>query len=152
MKPISRRKFIEVSSIAGAGTLLLGSSPFKTIFTRARGFDILIKNGTVIDGTGKKEFIADVGIKDGRIVHIGKINDAEALQVINAEGLKISPGFIDIHSHTDADLIINPKAESKIRQGVTTEITGQDGFSWGPLGGPEIELTRKIFMTSMVKN
>lgn len=145
MKPISRRKFIEVSSIAGAGTLLLGSSPFKTIFTRARGFDILIKNGTVIDGTGKKEFIADVGIKDGRIVHIGKINDAEALQVINAEGLKISPGFIDIHSHTDADLIINPKAESKIRQGVTTEITGQDGFSWGPLGGPEIELTRKNF-------
>lgn len=145
MKPISRRKFIEVSSIVGAGTLLLGSSPLKTIFTKSRGFDILIKNGSIIDGTGRKEFFADIGIKDGKIILIGKINDFDANQIIDAKGLKVSPGFIDIHSHTDADLIINPKAESKIRQGVTTEITGQDGFSWGPLGGPEIELTRKNF-------
>lgn len=145
MKPISRRKFIEASSIIGAATLLLGSSSFKTIFTKSRGFDILIKNGSIIDGIGKKEFLADIGIKDGKIILIGRINDAEANQIIDAKGLKVSPGFIDIHSHTDADLIINPKAESKIRQGVTTEITGQDGFSWGPLGGPEIELTRKNF-------
>jgi len=87
-----------------------------------------------------------VGIKDGRIVLIGKATDVSAKTVIDAKGLKVVPGFIDIHSHTDADLIINPRAESKIRQGVTTEITGQDGFSWGPLGGPEIELTRKNFL------
>jgi N-acyl-D-amino-acid deacylase len=145
MKQISRRKFLEVSSIVGAGSIVLGSSSLQTIFARVRGFDILIKNGHIIDGSGKKEFLADLGIKDGKILAIGKLNESDALQIIDAKGLKVVPGFIDIHSHTDSDLILNPKAESKIRQGVTTEITGQDGFSWGPLGGPELELTLKNF-------
>lgn len=145
MKKISRRKFIEASSVTTAGIFLMGYSSFPTIKIRERSLDILIKNGAVIDGTGKKEFISDVGIKDGKIVLIGKHKDINAKTIIDAKGLKVVPGFIDIHSHTDADLIINPRAESKIRQGVTTEITGQDGFSWGPLGGPEIELTRKNF-------
>jgi N-acyl-D-amino-acid deacylase len=73
------------------------------------------------------------------------LNSVEAENVIDAKGLKVVPGFIDIHSHTDSDLIINPKAESKIRQGITTEITGQDGFSWGPLGGSELERTLSNF-------
>jgi N-acyl-D-amino-acid deacylase len=145
MKKISRRKFIEASSITTAGIFLMGYSYFPTIQIRERSLDILIKNGAVIDGTGKKEFISDVGIKDGKIVFVGKLKDINAKTIIDAKSLKVVPGFIDIHSHTDADLIINPRAESKIRQGVTTEITGQDGFSWGPLGGPEIELTRKNF-------
>lgn len=144
MKKISRRKFIESSAIISGGLILSSSSFLSSISIKDRRLDILIKNGSVIDGTGKKEFIADVGIKDGKIVLIGKIN-ADAVQIIDAKGLKVVPGFIDIHSHTDADLIINPRAESKIRQGVTTEITGQDGFSWGPLGGPEFDLTRKNF-------
>lgn len=146
MKKFSRRKFIEASSITTAGILLMGNSTFRTFQIKEHSFDILIKNGSIIDGTGNKEFIADVGIKDGKIVQIGKLKDINAKTVIDAKGLKVAPGFIDIHSHTDADLIINPRAESKIRQGVTTEITGQDGFSWGPLGGPEIELTRKNFL------
>ena len=146
MKKISRREFIQAGSVTTAGLLLMGYSVFPKIQLNDRSLDILIKNGSVIDGTGKKEFIADVGIKDGRIVLIGKATDVSAKTVIDAKGLKVVPGFIDIHSHTDADLIINPRAESKIRQGVTTEITGQDGFSWGPLGGPEIELTRKNFL------
>jgi len=146
MKKISRREFIQTGSVTTAGLLLMGYSVFPKIQLNDRSLDILIKNGSVIDGTGKKEFIADVGIKDGRIVLIGKATDVSAKTVIDAKGLKVVPGFIDIHSHTDADLIINPRAESKIRQGVTTEITGQDGFSWGPLGGPEIELTRKNFL------
>lgn len=145
MKKITRRKFIEASSLTTAGLLLMSYSAFPRIHLSDRSFDIIIKNGSVIDGTGKKEFVADLGIKDGMIVLIGNIKLADAKIVINAEGLKVAPGFIDIHSHTDVDLIINPKAESKIRQGVTTEITGQDGFSWGPLGGPELELTRKNF-------
>lgn len=144
MKKISRRKFIESSAIISGGLILSSSSLLSSISIKDRRLDILIKNGSVIDGTGKKEFIADIGIKDGKIVLIGKIND-DAIQIIDAKGLKVVPGFIDIHSHTDADLIINPRAESKIRQGVTTEITGQDGFSWGPLGGPELDLTRKTF-------
>lgn len=146
MKKISRREFIQAGSVTTAGLLLMGYSVFPKIQLNDRSLDILIKNGSVIDGTGKKEFIADVGIKDGKIVLIGKIKEVGAKTVIDAKGLKVVPGFIDIHSHTDADLIINPRAESKIRQGVTTEITGQDGFSWGPLGGPEIELTRKNFL------
>ena len=146
MKKISRREFIQTGSVTTAGLLLMGYSVFPKIQLNDRTLDILIKNGSVIDGTGKKEFVADVGIKDGKIVLIGKINEVNAKMVIDAKGLKVVPGFIDIHSHTDADLIINPRAESKIRQGVTTEITGQDGFSWGPLGGPEIELTRKNFL------
>jgi N-acyl-D-amino-acid deacylase len=146
MKKISRREFIQTGSVTTAGLLLMGYSVFPKIQLNDRSLDILIKNGSVIDGTGKKEFIADLGIKDGRIVLIGKAKDVSAKTVIDAKGLKVVPGFIDIHSHTDADLIINPRAESKIRQGVTTEITGQDGFSWGPLGGPEIELTRKNFL------
>jgi N-acyl-D-amino-acid deacylase len=110
-----------------------------------KGFDILIRNGGLIDGTGKKEFISDLGIIGGRIAAIGNLSLADTDLIIDAKGLKVVPGFIDIHSHTDSDLIINPKAESKIRQGVTTEITGQDGFSWGPLGGPELDITLKNF-------
>ncbi len=145
MKKITRRDFVKTTSLAGGALLLFTKSVFPSITTRERGFDILIINGSIIDGTGNREFIGDIGIKDGRIVLIGKVKEQNALHVIDASGLKVSPGFIDIHSHTDADLIINPKAESKIRQGVTTEITGQDGFSWGPLGGPEIQITRKNF-------
>ncbi|MBM4176528.1 MAG: D-aminoacylase [Ignavibacteria bacterium] len=145
MKQISRREFLTATSLFGAGALVFGSESYKNIFARTRGFDLIIKNGFVIDGSGKREFLADIGIKDGKILAISKLNETDALQIIDVKGLKVVPGFIDIHSHTDSDLIINPKAESKIRQGVTTEITGQDGFSWGPIGGPELDLTLKNF-------
>lgn len=145
MQNVSRRKFIRSSTLIGASFVLLGDSSTSRIILNMRGFDLLIKNGHVIDGSGKKEFLADVGIKEGKIVEIGKLNSADAQNVIDAKGLKVAPGFIDIHSHTDTDLILNPKAESKIRQGVTTEVTGQDGFSWGPIGGPNLESTLKNF-------
>ncbi len=143
MKLIKRRKFIQSSSILGLSALII--HPLSRFSIHPHGFDILIRNGSIIDGTGKKEFIADVGIKEGLVTSVGNFPDAEAGIVINAKGLKVVPGFIDIHSHTDTDLIINPKAESKIRQGVTTEVTGQDGFSLGPLGGPELEMTLNNF-------
>jgi N-acyl-D-amino-acid deacylase len=145
MKRINRRKFIQSSSLLSASGLLFGVSSAQHIFLRSKGFDILIKNGLVIDGTGRSEFKSDIGIKEGKINVIGNLTDAEADLIIDANGLKVAPGFIDIHSHTDTDLILNPKAESKIRQGVTTEVTGQDGFSWGPLGGPELEITLNNF-------
>lgn len=145
MKNISRRKFIYGSSLLGASMALFKDVEAGRIFLGSRGFDIVIGGGHIIDGSGKKEFIADVGIKDGRIVEIGNLNSVDAEIFIDAKGLKVVPGFIDIHSHTDSDLILNPKAESKIRQGVTTEITGQDGFSWGPLGGSELDRTIKNF-------
>ena len=145
MKKISRRKFIHGSSLLSASLILFNETEAGRIFSRSRSFDIIITGGQIIDGSGKKEFLADIGIKDGKILKIGKINSNEGNIIIDAAGLKVSPGFIDIHSHTDSDLILNPKAESKIRQGVTTEVTGQDGFSWGPLGGSELERTLKNF-------
>lgn len=145
VRKMNRRKFIHGSAFLGTSLILFKDAAASEIFLHSRKLDILIKNGHVIDGSGSKEFLADVGIKDGRIVEIGNLNSVDAETVIDAKGLKIVPGFIDIHSHTDTDLIVNPKAESKIRQGVTTEITGQDGFSWGPIGGPDLEHTLKNF-------
>jgi len=132
-----RRDFIKTSAVLGSSTFLLSSCASPISFLRSKELDIIIKNGNVIDGTGKLAFKADVGIKDGKIVEIGNLQDVTAKNIIDAKGLNISPGFIDIHSHTDVDLFINPKAESKIRQGVTTEVSGQDGESWGPIANPE---------------
>ncbi|RLE52034.1 MAG: D-aminoacylase [Candidatus Methanomethylicota archaeon] len=98
-------------------------------------FDTLIIGGKIVDGTGNPWFYADIGIKNGKIVAMGKLRNAEAEQIITAEGLIVCPGFIDIHSHSDYTLLVNPKAESKIRQGVTTEIVGNCGSSAAPLIG-----------------
>ncbi|MBM3237713.1 D-aminoacylase [Candidatus Poribacteria bacterium] len=106
-------------------------------------YDILIKNGTVIDGTGKDGYSADVGILEEKIVDLGDLSEAETKVVIDATGLIVSPGFIDIHTHTDTGLLIEPRAESKIRQGVTTEIGGNCGGSVGPLRGEALSDAQK---------
>ena len=97
------------------------------------GLDVAIINGTVVDGTGKKGFDADVGIKDGKIAGVGSIRSGDADAVIDALGLVVAPGFIDMHSHSDVPLLVNPKAESMVRQGVTTGVTGNCGGSIAPL-------------------
>src|SRR5712672_2141660 len=95
--------------------------------------DILIRNGLLIDGTGSPGTVADVAVADGRIAAIGRSLPAGSARVIDAEGLAVAPGFIDIKTHSDFTLPINPKAESKVRQGVTTEIIGHCGFSVAPV-------------------
>jgi len=95
-------------------------------------WDILIRGGNVIDGGGRPGEIADVAIAAGRIAAIGPSLSGAAARVIDAEGLAVAPGFIDIKTHSDFVLPINPKAESKLRQGVTTEIIGHCGFSVAP--------------------
>lgn len=92
-------------------------------------YDIIIKGGCVVDGSGNKPYIADVAIFNGRISDIGDLSDAKAKQIINAEGKYVTPGFIDTHSHSDSSIWINPEAQSSVRQGVTTEIVGNCGFS-----------------------
>src|SRR6266436_5457076 len=92
-------------------------------------WDILIRGGTVIDGSGKPGERADVAIAGGHIAAIGRDLPPDAARVIDAGGLTVTPGFIDIKTHSDFVLPINPKAESKVRQGVTTEIIGHCGFS-----------------------
>ncbi len=95
--------------------------------------DLLIKNGQLVDGTGAPAVKMDVAISDGRIVQVGPSLDLDSDRTIDASGLVVCPGFIDIHSHTDATIILNPRAESKIRQGVTTEVVGNCGMSAAPL-------------------
>jgi N-acyl-D-amino-acid deacylase len=90
----------------------------------------------VIDGTGKPGFAADVGVRDGRIVAVGKI-DEPASRVLDAQGCVVSPGFIDIHSHTDEMILANPRCESKSTQGVTLEVSGNCGDSSAPRGGKQ---------------
>lgn len=96
-------------------------------------FDLIIKNGRVVDGSGNPWFKADVGIRNGKIAKVGVLDVEESISVLDAKGLIVSPGFIDMHSHSDLSLLINPLAESKIRQGITTEVVGNCGASAAPL-------------------
>lgn len=98
-------------------------------------FDLLILNGTVVDGTGTPAFKMDLAIKADRVVALGDFSGAEAGRIIDAKGCHVCPGFIDVHSHSDAYLLIEPSAASKIYQGVTTEVVGNCGASAAPLMG-----------------
>ncbi len=95
-------------------------------------FDLIIKNGKLVDGTGSAWFYGDVAIQGQRIVEVGRLSSQSAKRVIDAMGLVVAPGFIDSHSHSDEALLLNRKAESKILQGVTTEVIGQCGASAAP--------------------
>ena len=98
--------------------------------------DLLIAGGRVVDGSGSPAQLADVGIRDGKIAAIGSLDDASAIRTIDADGLAVAPGFIDIHNHSDDTLLEEPRCESMIRQGVTTVILGE-GRSMGPLRSGE---------------
>ena len=104
--------------------------------------DILIKGGQVIDGTGEAGLNADVGIQDGRITFIGDGQGRSAHRIIDAGGMVVTPGFIDIHTHSDFTLPLNPLAESKVRQGVTTEVIGNCGYSTAPALPGRVELLK----------
>ena len=106
--------------------------------------DLIIKNGKIVDGTGNPWYKADIGIENGKIVKIGHINKNQAEKPsIDANGLIISPGFIDIHSHADATNFINPRQESTIRQGITTHIAGNCGYGLAPINPERKDLVVK---------
>lgn len=92
-------------------------------------YDVLIKNGSIVDGSGGVPYIADLAIINDTIVAIGDLNKASASQIFNANGRVISPGFIDLHSHAERDVLLRPVAENNIRQGVTTILGGNCGGS-----------------------
>ncbi|MFZ9624968.1 MAG: D-aminoacylase, partial [Burkholderiaceae bacterium] len=102
--------------------------------------DILIRGGTVFDGSGAPGRPADVAVGQGRILAVEAGLKATASRVIDASGLAVAPGFIDIKTHSDFTLPINPRAESKLRQGVTTEIIGHCGFSVAPCLPGKVQL------------
>jgi len=105
-------------------------------------FDLVLKNGTILDGTGGPEWRADLGVIGDTISAIGSIDSARGSRILDASGLHVSPGFIDIHSHSDSSIFAYPTADSRSRQGITTEVTGQCGFSVAPLEGIDADIRR----------
>ncbi len=95
--------------------------------------DVLIKNGNIVDGTLAKPFTGDIYVKNGMIETIGESLDVKGVKTVDARGRVVAPGFIDTHSHSDLVMLLNPYNEVKIRQGITTEVLGQDGISMAPL-------------------
>jgi len=112
------------------------------------GGDILVKGGLVVDGSGRPGETGDVLVREGRIAALGRSLPQGSAKMIDAAGLAVAPGFIDIKTHSDFTLPINPKAESKVRQGVTTEIIGHCGFSVAPILPGKLELIRDYLSAS----
>src|SRR5579859_4797719 len=102
----------------------------------AQDFDILIVNGRIVDGTGNPSYQADLGIRAGRIAAIGRLSGRTAARTIDAAGLTVAPGFVDIHNHSDYTVVADGNAESMVRQGVATMIFGEGG-SAAPVGGKQ---------------
>src|SRR5205814_4491169 len=111
-------------------------------------YDIVIRGGKVIDGSGRPGEVADVAVHDWRIVALGRSLPPGSARTIDAEGLAVAPGFIDIKTHSDFTLPINPRAESKVRQGVTTEIVGDCGFSVAPALPGKVALLKNYLSPS----
>ena len=99
--------------------------------------DLILRGGEVVDGTGKPPFRADLAVKDGRISEVGLIGEAESAAELDVAGLWVCPGIIDIHSHSDFTLIVDPRAMSSVMQGVTLEVVGNCGHGCAPIVDPE---------------
>ncbi len=108
--------------------------------------DIVIEGGRLVDGTGTPWRRADVGIVEGRIAAIGRLQNAAARRRIGAAGLVVCPGFIDIHAHADLSLPTNKGQNGRVRQGITTEVLGQDGLSYAPASPKHLLEWRRYLM------
>lgn len=114
----------------------------------AQDYDVLIKGGHIVDGTGNPWYSGDVAIKDGHIARIGMLDGKTAKRTIDATGLVVTPGYIDLHTHSDISVLKDPKSESKVRQGVTLDVIGEstsvaprDGLPAGRADGMEPDWT-----------
>ena len=100
--------------------------------------DLIIRGGTVVDGSGRPARVTDVGIADDHIETIGPLDEATGKDEIDADGLVVTPGFVDIHSHSDFTLLVDPRAQSSVYQGVTTELVGNCGHGCAPITDPDL--------------
>ncbi len=116
----SRRLFVTGVAVSAISALVA----LTQLSAQQPVYDILIRNGRIIDGTGNPWYTDDVAVKNGKIVAIGHLN-GPAARTIDATGLVVSPGFIDLHTHTE--LLGNPTAQSKVREGVTLDLMGEGG-------------------------
>lgn len=108
-------------------------------------YDLVIRGADLIDGTGAPPRLADLAVAGDRIAEIGQIVPSLGYRVIEASGLTLSPGFVDIHSHSDYHLLLQPTADSAVRQGVTLEIGGNCGYAAAPIWGPWLEERATIY-------
>jgi N-acyl-D-amino-acid deacylase len=125
-------------SIFAVLSLLLGALAPLADEPQSPQYDLLIRNGTIVDGSGAPGFKADLAVKGDRVVRIGDLSGATATRVIDAAGLVVAPGFIDLLGQSETYLLIDPRAMSKVMQGVTTEITGE-GESIAPINERQIK-------------
>jgi N-acyl-D-amino-acid deacylase len=137
---MDRRAFVRT---AGAG-MVAGPAGLVSVRLRTRD-DLIIRGGTVYDGSGGAPHAADVLVAGDRIARVAQNIRSAGAEVIDARGLAVAPGFIDIHAHTDTVLLTHPLAESKLRQGVTTEVAGQDGSSVAPSSPDRVARMREQF-------
>jgi len=133
---VNRRHFL-----ASAAATILASN---TSVLAPRGYHVthVLRGALVFDGSGAPPSEIDVALDGDRIAAVGPRLDVGNVSATDLRGLALAPGFIDIHGHTDLGLLVNPQAESKVRQGVTTEVTGQDGSSIGPWTDEQYEEVR----------
>lgn len=114
---------------------VLTSIMFSNLFSQAQNpADLIIRNGKILDGTGNSWFYGDIAVKDGKILKLGYLANMTGLKTIDAKGLIVAPGFIDVHGHVETDVLKNPTADNYIYDGVTTVITGNCGGSMRDIG------------------
>ncbi|PYX92560.1 MAG: aminoacylase, partial [Acidobacteria bacterium] len=127
-----RNNLLLVVLLLAAAQLLCAQAP------ASLPFDVVITNGHIIDGTGSPWYSGDVGIRDGKIAAIGNLADAARKRTIDAQGMVVAPGFIDMLGQSELTILVDPRLPSKIYQGITTEITGEGG-SVAPLNDAIIQ-------------
>ena len=107
--------------------VLLAAVLTPPLAAQTEAYDIIIRNGRIVDGSGNPWFYGDVAIRGDRIVKVGRVGPAQTKRQIDARGLIVAPGFIDMLGQSEQSLLIDPRAESKVFQGITTEVTGEGG-------------------------
>src|SRR2546421_1404606 len=125
---------VSVNDVKGTPSVLHGMA-----------FDVIIRGGRVLDGTGSAWRVADIGIRGGKIARVGRLGRAKCDRAIDAAGMYVAPGFIDIHTHSDIGILVEPTAECAVRQGVTTHVIGNCGDSPAPISERYRELAMRRF-------
>src|SRR5205823_12447936 len=124
--------------------------PLLLFAATAAPYDVVVRNGHVMDGTGSPWYAADIGIRAGKIAAIGRLAGPPARSTIDARGMVVAPGFIDMLGQSERSILVNPHLPSKIFQGITTEITGEGG-SIAPLNERLLEADHAAFAHYQIK-
>jgi len=141
-KKMDRRAFLKQTAKAAALATLGSAGPLLQGCRAGKEYDLIIKNGLIYDGRGGSPFRADIAISGDTVIAMGKIKSSRGMAVVSAENLAVAPGFIDVHDHSDLSLIVNPRAESVIHQGITTLVSGNCGSSPFPIAAEIFEETK----------